>query len=154
MEDRKEYPFDTDSLDKGSRIDIATIESAYGVRFGTDDYALAALRAGAYIERRFRERGVVVTVVQRKGEVVILTDSEASNENARQFDLKVRGAARAHFRNVGVDRSKLLEAEVGAHDRTVETQGRQLAAMRQAKRLPKPTPHKRTTPLLPKKAEK
>ena len=103
----------------------------------------------SYIERRFRDRGVVVTVVQRKGEIVVLTDSEAAVENARQFDLKVKSAARAHFRAVNVDRALLEEGERAVHDRNVEVQGRQLAAMRAAKALPEPRPHTRSTPLPP-----
>lgn len=148
-DERREYPFETDVLDKGSIVTIQTVEGAYGVKFGTDEYQLAALRASAYIERRFRERGLVVTVVQRKGNVHILTDQEAAEENRRQFDLKLKGAARAHVRNVGVDRGNLPEGDRAKHDRSLETQGRQLAAMRQAKKLPTPTAHQRTTPLIP-----
>jgi hypothetical protein len=149
MEDRREYPFDTDSLEKGSRISVEMIEQAYGVTSGTDAYQLATLKASAYIERRFRDRGVVVTVVQRKGEIVVLTDAEAAVENARQFDLKVKSAARAHFRAVNVDRSQLDDGDRAVHDRNVEVQGRQLAAMRAAKALPETRPHARATPLPP-----
>jgi hypothetical protein len=150
MDERREYPFDTDALEKGSRITVEEIEKAYGVSFGTDAYQLASLKAVSYIERRFRDRGVVVTVVQRKGEVVVLTDSEAAVENARQFDLKMKGAARAHFRNMNVDRANLPPGELEVHDRNLEVEGRRRAADRAAmKALPETKPHARTTPLPP-----
>jgi hypothetical protein len=147
--ERTEYPINTENLVKGSRVSIREIEEAYGVRFGTDAFQLAALKLTSYLERRFRDRGQIVTVVQRKGDVVILTDAEAATENSRQFDLKVRGAARAHVRGQGVDRSQLNEGDRAVHDRNLESQGRQLSALRAAKGLPTPSAHKRQTPLPP-----
>lgn len=149
MEHLREYPFDTDSLEKGSRISVDTIEHAFSVSHGTDAYQIAALRAVAYVERRFRDRGIVVTVVQRKGEIHVLTDAEAAVENARRFDLGIGAATRAHFRNQHVDRSQLPANEIDRHDRRLESDGRYLSGGKTARALPAPRPHQRATPLPP-----
>src|SRR5678810_469565 len=91
-----EYPIDTDSLTKGSRIAAEVIERAFNVTRGTDAYQMAAMRAVNHIARRFLDRGEIVTVTQRKHDLVILTDDEVPAHNARLFRNDIRKAARAH----------------------------------------------------------
>lgn len=143
-----EYPIETDRLQKGSIVAAEIIERAFSVKRGTDAYQLAAMRAIDHIASRLRERGEIVTVVQRKHDVVILTDTEASEHNASLFQSRIRSAARAHVRQLGVDRSQLDPEKLAGHDRALETQGRVLSAIRRARRLPQPQPTRRATPAI------
>jgi hypothetical protein len=150
MSERREYPFDTDSLEKGGRIPARDIEDAYGVRQGTAEYSFAMLRAKDYIARSVLDkRGEVWTIVERDGELRILTDSEAAKENERTILLKMRSVARAHHRALNVDRAQLTEEERDVHDRNLQRRGRQIASWREAGRTPKPVATERSTPLLP-----
>lgn len=141
-----EYPIDTDSLAKGSRVPAETIERAFHVKRGTDAYQMAAMRASQYIARRFLDRGEIVTVTQRKHDLVILTDEEMPAHNARLFKNNIRAAARTHARMLGGDRSKMSEETLRVHDRALTVQGAQLAAMASACKDLKPRPRERQLP--------
>lgn len=141
-----EYPIDTDSLVKGSRVAVETIERAFKVKRGTDAYQMAAMRATQHIARRFLERGEVVTITQRKHDLVVLTDEEMPSHNARLFKNEIRKAARIHQRTLGGDRSKMSAETVKVHDRTLTVQGAQLAAISRATREVKAQMRERQTP--------
>lgn len=144
-----EYPIETAQLRKGDVIGVAEIERAFGVKNGTDRYNLALLRIGAYVTQRFVDRGEVVTVICDRGTLRILTDPEASEYNAERFWAQVRGAGRAHVRQLGVDRSRLDEHERTVHDRSLVTQGAVLSAIGKAQRELEVGPTARVTPLPP-----
>lgn len=150
----REFPIETDKLTKGSRIDASIIEEAFGVVRGTDAYQMALLHARTYISERFRERGEIVTMTQRKHDLVVLTDEEMSPHNANGFVMAIRKAGRKHKLMLGGDRSKMTDATVKSHDRALTVQGAQLSAISKAKREVKLVTHERSTPLLPKKAAK
>lgn len=143
-----EYPIATGHLVKGSVIAAQAIEKAFNVKRGTDAYQLAAMRAVEYIAERFEERGEIVTITQRKHDLVVLTDDEAIEHNARQFKAGIRKSTRSHHRALGVDRSRVAPERLADHDRGLEAQGRTLAAIRQARREVKPAPRERSTPAL------
>lgn len=147
-DDTTEYPIATDGLRKGDRVSVNAIERAFSVKRQTDAYRLALLKASNYIVRRFRDRGEIVTVVERKHDLVILTDDEASKYNDERFAINIRGAARAHTRNLGVDRSKLSAGVIDEHDRRIVNNGRVLGAIRN-ERASIAIGHRRTTPLPP-----
>lgn len=148
-----EYPIDTSTLQKGSVVTAETIASAFGVRIGTEAFQLASMRCGSYITMRLAERDLFVTVAQRKHDLVVLTDDEASSYNAKRFGASFRAAARASRRMSAVDRSQLDPKRIESHDRTLEVQGRMLSAARRARREVTPLPRERQTPALaePKK---
>jgi len=141
-----EYPIDTDSLVKGSRIPAEVIERAFNVKRGTDAYQMAAMRAVNHISRRFLDRGEIVTITQRKHDLVILTDDEVPAHNSRLFRNDIRKAARAHARMLGADRSLMSERTIKLHDRALAVQGAQLAAVSRVRREFSPSPRARTTP--------
>ncbi len=141
-----EYPIDTDSLVKGSTVSTETIERAFGVKRGTDAFNIAALKACQYVARRFLDRGEVVTVTMRKHALVILTDEEVPEHNARVFRNEIKKAARAHARSAGADRSKMSVETQAVHDRHLVVQGAQLAAMAQVRRELRPAVRERSTP--------
>jgi hypothetical protein len=141
-----EYPIDTESLTKGSRVAAEVIERAFNVKRGTDAYQMAAMRAQQHIARRFLDRGEIVTVTQRKHDLVILTDEEVPAHNSRLFRNDIKKAARAHARQLGADRSLMTEETLKLHDRTLSVQGAQLAAVSRVRREFSPSPRTRTTP--------
>jgi hypothetical protein len=143
-----EYPIDTESLAKGSTISADTIERAFGVTRGTDAFNLASMKASNHIARRFLERGEVVTITQRKHDLVILTDDEMPTHNSRLFKNDIKRAARTHMRMLGGDRSKMSEDTLKVHDRELTIQGAQLAAVSRVKRELRAKPVERTTPAL------
>jgi len=143
-----EYPIDTESLIKGSRIAVEVIEHAFNVKRGTDEYNLAAMRARQYIERRFRDRGEIVTITQHRHDLIILTDDDMPEHNVAMFKAKIRGAARTHTRMLGGDRSKMSEETLRVHDRALTVQGAQLSALRKATREVTASVRKRETPAL------
>lgn len=144
-----EYPIRTDHLEKGSIVSAHIIEEAFHVKRGTDAYGLAAMRAAEYISKRFEERGEIVTVSQRKHDLVVLTDEEAVEHNERSFNSGLRKAAKSHHRSLGIDRSAIVDDKVlKAHDRGLEKQGRILSSIREARRPISPKPRERMTPEL------
>ncbi len=143
-----EHPLDTSDLRKGSIISAETIEHAFGVRRGTEAYRFALMRASDYIAHRLAERGDPVTVVERKHNLVVLTDTEASTHNERAFDNRVNAAARSLRRLANVDRSQLDPDRLASHDRALEVRGRVLSAARRARRTPALAASKRQTPAL------
>ncbi len=142
------YPFDTDSLTKGSRVTRDTITAAYGIPWTSALYGIKAfLPARHHVERAFAARGEIVTVVCDKGDLVILEDDAASLYNERTFSLLFRRAGQTQHRMLGVDRSKVLPERLGRHDRALETNGRALgAASRELRRNLLPSPRQRATP--------
>lgn len=143
-----EYPIATSHLQKGDTINAETIEAAFGVKRGTQAYQFAVMRVCDHVRQRFAERvpAEIVTVVQDHDAVVVLTDNEATEYNARRFKSGIAQAARSHRQQLGVDRSKLDEAKVPEHDRSLTVQGRVLSAINKARRMPALKPAARGTP--------
>jgi hypothetical protein len=150
------YPFDTAALSKGSRVPRSTIESAYNIRHADARYGIKAfLPARQYVERALAERdGELVTIICDAGDLVILTDPEASAYNDRRILALLVQAGESHRRMAGVDRSKLGD-DVAEHDRALVTHGRALqAAGRIESRNLIPQPRVRQTPELAGAVEK
>lgn len=145
----REYPIETDSLAKGSRISGAVIAEAFGVRVGTTKFGIALMQAGLYIERRLSERGLDVVTAQNKNDLVILTDEEAVNHTASGFRAGLRRAFRNNRKGRLIDRAALAEATRDKHDRELELQGRVTSAIRSARATFAAIPSKRATPLPP-----
>ena len=145
-----EHPFSTEDLCKGSVVACATIEEAYRVQRGTDAYQLAVLRAVDFITRRLADRGLEVVCKQRKHDIVILTDAEASAELAARLENAVRGIRRNHRRLATVDVENLQSGERVDHDMRQIRSGRLWLALRDANRpLPEATDVQRLTPPKP-----
>lgn len=144
------YPFSTDDLVKGSTVTVTEIERAYTVKFDSPEYQFAWLQAREFVIRKLSERGEIVTVVQRDGNLMILTDEQQVAYNSDQFKAGIRKARRSHMRMLGADRSQITDPEILAmHDRWLEVQGRVLSAVSRETQALAPTPHQRSTPLLP-----
>lgn len=146
QEQTTEYPIDTRVLQKGDRVEVATIERAFGVSRDTKDYRLALMRVRAHVELRFADRGEPVTIAESDGDLMILTDAEAATYNDARVWGYVRRAAMALKRQRDVDRSKLDDDQRKRHDRALETNGRAIMAATRERALPAPKPNQRQTP--------
>lgn len=147
MSEMRIYPFDVAPLRKGDRVTRETIERAYGVTAGTDEYRLKGmLRAREHVLAAFAERGEIVTVTEERHDLVILTDEEAAAYNERHFELALDAARRCHGRALAVDRARLSPEALERHDRSLVVQGRQLQAAHEARKV-LPVPRERTGPV-------
>lgn len=144
-----EYPLQTEHLHKGSIIAAGVIEEAFQVKRGTDAYQMAVMRAIEYIARRLASRGEVVTVAQRKHDLVVLTDDEAIGHNAQQFKIAIRKARRSHTRQLAVDRSQVSTSTLlKEHDRNLEVGGHVISSISRATREITAAVRQRDTPAL------
>lgn len=154
MSETSKHPFDTDRLIKGDEVPVLEIERAYSVKYPSPDYQFAWMHCKEFVIRRFAERGEVVTVVQRDGALLILTDEQQVDYNIDQFKQGIRKARRAHSRMLGADRSMINnQKSLESHDRRLEVQGRVLSAVAKETRIVRPLPVKRATPVLPEKTK-
>ena len=143
-----QWPLPLAPLQKGSVVSVGEIEKAFSERFGTTGYQHAALRLKEIIERYFaRDRGVVVTVRQERGALVILDDSAASDHNPREVVRGLAKAKRAHARNMAVDTRGFEADKVAKHRRQLEVDGKTLQAATSVRRRElRPEPHVRRLP--------
>jgi len=142
-----QYPFDTEQLQKGDTIPPETIEHAYGVKRNDIRYQFALLRAKEFVRRRFLDRGQIVTIAARDSALHILTDEVQAAYNPAEYKAGIRKMRGAHGRMLGADRSQITDPEILAtHDRAIEVQGRQLAAIARERHIPPPMPTPRLTP--------
>jgi hypothetical protein len=133
VNETRAYPFETDHLKKGDRVTRETIENAYKVKAGTDEYRLRGiLRAREHVLSAFADRGEIVTLSEDKYDLVILTDEEAAIYNEHRFEIALDAARRSHGRKLAVDRAQLSAESLERHDRGLVVQGRQLHAVREA----------------------
>ena len=141
-------PFDIEQLAKGVTIHCEEIEAAYHVRRSDHkQYQLAVMQAKQEISKlTARELGQTWTIKQEGDSLRILTDEEAVDYNAVQFDRGRRAMATAHRRLIGVDRSMLSDGRQNEHDRHIFAQATQLQAITDAKRRLRKQSHVRSIP--------
>jgi len=143
----REYPIETDGLDKGSVIDADTIKQSCGHRRGSDGYRLAMLRIQEYVERRLAERGLVVVTRIEKYTIPICTDTEASDYTQREIARGLRKMRRHHRKMGTVDRANLTDKKRMEHDIAHTIIGRSLSAYLRESRKPAAIPCARSTPV-------
>jgi len=147
MQNTKRYPLNFENLKKGDVITEDQLveilkEPKESVKFWSKKLALRM-----EIMDRLAEMGNPVTVKETKGDLVILTDLEASTYNNRMFTNTVRQLVRTHNRSCQVDDSDFGEDERKRHRRMIEINGRTIqgALLGRRGKLQLP-PYERTTP--------
>lgn len=124
------YPLDFDALKKGDRIAAETIKRITGKEPGSDEYNFGRLRLRQQIQDEIEERrGETVTVKNNGDGLVILTDTEATEHNHRQFKTNIRALHERHFRMMGVDREQLDGETIAKHDRRIGSQAAVILAL-------------------------
>jgi hypothetical protein len=144
-----EYPIDTATLCKGSRILADEIERAINVKRTSRDYSLALLKLRKFIEWRLAERDLEVVTCSERDDIKILTDDEAAPHTDNEFQNALKKARRELRKQASVDRAGITEDAIRAeHDRALVVNGRTYAGAQKARRqamLP-PSPRERLTP--------
>ena len=127
MADR--FPLDYDQLHKGSIISIETIEEYCGYEHGTDYYNLSALRLKNLILQAFEDRGDPVTMKSSKGQLIVLTDQEASNYNDKRQRSGMKTIVTSYKRLVNVDAAALEDGDKKTLERRLIISGKVLQGM-------------------------
>lgn len=129
------YPVNVDELDKGSRLTVAQVEHIIGCKFDDRLYPLRAMRLAAWISDEKRRRGIDIITRILKGEVVLLTDTEAVPYIKARWDETVRDQNRMIRHSARVDRAALESDDARAkHDRATASMAQQYAAARAVRR--------------------
>ncbi len=143
------YPFDYDTLDKGSFIPPERIESLIGLRRDHAQYSLRVLRLCERITEELAAREKRVTVVGDNHGIRILTDMEASEYNNRAADIAYGKMARSLARLRAVDPTEFDGDLKRLHERRLLVVGHMLRGARQGrKEALRLEAHERSTPAL------
>ena len=146
------FPVDYDQVEKGDRIERKRLAEIVRERPGTCAFQYKVARFMDELQTRLRERGKEYTLRYCRGDVLILTDADASQRNRHRFRKHCRGIVKAHRRLCAVDASGFVGDDLKLHDRAVAIQGRTLAAMA-GQRAIRPIAYQRPGRRLPKPAE-
>jgi hypothetical protein len=147
------FPIDYDSLKKGDVIPAELLEKIAEAPRSTPKYQLKVLAFQQQIMDEMRARGNPVTVIVRGGEIVVLTDAEASTYNAERLGAHLHGVMRAHERSQAVDVANLDDEQKKVHTRRVEVGGKFVQAIIDTGRKLKLPAYTRKTPGLPNPAD-
>lgn len=124
------YPLDFDALDKGSVIPQSKIEEVLGMKADHPDLWKKKLRLKERVEGEISFRcGVEVTIKDDHGDLVILTDGQASIYNFTWEVRHIRAAMRSHNRLLAVDSRNLTPDELVEHRKRVEISSKYAQAL-------------------------
>lgn len=145
------YPLDFDNIQKGDVISREAMEQIFGFteKDDTTKWAFEVMKLRARIMEECADRGNPVTVKGESGSLRVLLDSEASDYNARGFNLCQHKMVGFHGRMLDVDCSRFTEEMKTKHDRRVCNQGKILLSMHEhgGSRLI-PAQYRRSTPTM------
>ena len=118
-------------LEKGSVVLQEQIEQICGVtrRQDVELFRFHQMRIVQQLSKALADRGKVYTVVCRKCNIHVLTDSEASKYNQRAFQNGLKKSRRSTARLISVDVSQLSPSELVEHDRAMNKQARTMTAI-------------------------
>lgn len=141
---------DYTTLEKGDVLSVEHCEAVTGVSRDENPnlYGLAVLGLVTQIERELHAAYKRYTVATRKGQIVVMTDPEASEYNDHGFEVGLKKARRAHFRMQQVDVNNLGDDQRATHDAGLIKQAAILSAVRSTRAALHPAPSPRTTPTL------
>jgi hypothetical protein len=125
------YPLDVAKLTKGQVFSIEELEKILGTTAADPRWWQKVLNLKARIERlRARDGLPLLTMATPGNRLVILDDEDASKYNCRMGKRGLRRFARASYRNLAVDATKLTDEQAKTHSRTLMRQAMMLAAIR------------------------
>ena len=129
------FPVDFDAVAKGDSWSQDEVLIALGVPLDCNDPAFHLMKFCQRVSEEMKDRQQVVTVAIQKGRVRILTDEEAVEYNAREFDRGLAKSRRAHFRALAVDVGNIGEVQREQHERRCIVNGQVLSAIRKTRRI-------------------
>ena len=127
--DVTKYPLDFDALTKGSTIPQSEIEEILGLEANSPGYWKGLLTLRDRITKELEYRNLKVTIRQDNGDLVILTDSEASIYNYAWGGQYLSRYARTHDRLLSVDVKNLSVPEASEHRKRVEISSKYAQAL-------------------------
>lgn len=134
MEHVEKYPLDFDALYKGDEVPVEKLQEIIQHPVASDEYRFAVMALAQRITDELSERGIEAVVVQRKGGLRILTDSEASihcyNEAQRGYKMIGRNLKR----QIVVDQTALTEEERRMHESRINVTSRMYQAATSARK--------------------
>lgn len=141
---------DYGTLEKGDVLSVQHCESVIGVsrELNPQAYSLSLMGLVEQVERDLHAEYKRYTVATRKGQIVVLTDAEASEYNDHGFESGLKKSRRAHFRMQQVDVTNLDKGQKAGHDANLVKQAVVLSAARDARKKLTPAAAKRSTPKL------
>jgi len=121
------FPLDVGQLAKGQVITIAELEKLIGLKFPDYHWSLRVCGLQGRINKQRTRRGMtLLTMYQRKGELVICDEVAASVYGRKRVRHGARKIRRAHEAMRDVDDSKMSPEEQKRHQRWLS----QMAMMR------------------------
>ncbi len=132
--DVTKYPLDFDALSKGSTIPQSKIEEILGLSADNPGYWKGLLSLRDRVIKELEQRNLDVTIKQDNGDLIILTDSEASIYNYAWASRHLSGYMRSHNRLLAVDVKNLSIPETAEHRKRVEVSSKYAQTLTQTTR--------------------
>lgn len=129
------FPIDFDAVAKGDSWSQDEVLQAMGVSLDCDDPQFHLMKFCQRVADELKDRQLIVTVATQKGRVRVLTDEEAVEYNAREFERGLAKSRRAHFRALAVDVGNIGEVQREQHERRCIVNGQVLSAIRKTRRI-------------------
>lgn len=126
------YPIDFDNLEKGFKITQLEIEEIIGFTYESDPtrYALQSMRLVGQIEARLESScDGSVTVITRRKDIIVCTDSEALSVNIKRFEQHVRGIIKSCRKLYFLNVANLSSEERVTRDRHLVYMGKTLGSL-------------------------
>lgn len=128
MEILEKYPLDFDALYKGDEVPTEKLQEIIPHAMGSDEYRFAIMALQQRVTDELSERGIEAVVVQRKGGLRILTDSEASAHCYNEAQRGYRLIGRNLKRQIVVDQTVLTDDERRIHESRINVTSRMYQA--------------------------
>jgi len=124
----KRYPWNIDEVDYGYEIPESRLIELTGEQPETTAYQLAVLQLKSRLEQELCEAGKHRTVAQRRGVLRVLTPREDSDYQQSRARNGIGILAKAHRKNLELDKTKLDYKEAQQHERRTLISGAMLTA--------------------------
>lgn len=130
MEATRKFPYDFDSLNKGSIIEAKELTEIFELKPSEKAYSFALMGLANQIEKYFKQASNQTVTVRRLGDDLhICTDEVASEVNQKRFNRDLRALLRDHDRLMGVDMTQLSHDRLRGHQRAIVNQSRVIQAV-------------------------
>ena len=130
------FEIDIDVLIKGSVISVAECERVLKLRRDDDvaGYQFGLMQLCDFVQRSLWKVGREWTLKTSQGEILVLTDEQASEYNASQFENGMAKMRRSNKRLRSVDIRNIDESKRNEHDERVSKQGVILQCIKSSRR--------------------
>ena len=132
---KKQYNFNFDLLTKGSLITESQLEEILGLSASNEDFWKELMMLRRAIVNHFRRKGCLLRVIERRGDLIILTDEEASSYSFWRWKISLKGASMNETFLQGVNVNNLSHEQKVVHIRRIEVASKVMQAVTQSVRV-------------------